>query len=149
MEELLQQFTQCTPTVIHQHLMNNLTVTKKTTELTSFQKTPVFQKNVWQQTEWFFYLSETSGIDVTTYDWVSFQQRDWVDDKLRNIDRFYRTAVTSAQCKFWTEKFPETGINLDFTKEKLITGYAKMCFVSSIQKKKIHFSCIKHRKTTN
>ena len=129
--------------------MNNLTVTKNTTELTSFQKIPIFQKIVWQQTEWIFELSVTSGIDVTTYVWVSFQQKHWVDDKLRNIDRFFRPAVTSAQCKFWTEKISETGINLDYTKEKLFRGFAKMCLVSSIQKKKIPFNCVKHKKSTN
>ena len=140
---------QFTSTVNQQYLANAHTMTKIPTELSSFKKIAAFQKIVEQRTEWIFEISGGRRIDVTSYVWVSFQQRDWVDDKLRNINRFYRSAVTSAQCKFWTEKIPETRINLVFTKGELFEGNAKMCLVSSIWKKKIHFNYKKHRKTPN
>ena len=75
-----------------------------------------------------------SRIDVTIYVGVSFQQRDWVDDKLRNIDRFYRPAVTSAPCNILNRKTSWNWHKVTLYERKIIYRVCK------------NVSCFKHSK---
>ena len=71
-------------------------------------------KEVNTQNLWTFELRTQEGINVPIWIIVGFHQRDRQDSQNLNNDTFYRPTVTSAQCIIGTEKYPHSGIILNY-----------------------------------
>ena len=57
---------------------------------------------------------------------VAFQQNDRQNDQNLNTDIFYRTLVTSTQCIIGTEKYPDSGILLNYNDDIYSQGYGQI-----------------------
>ena len=66
-------------------------------------------KEVITQSLWISQLGTQEGINVPIWIFVGSQQRARQDSQNMNNDTFYRPPVTSAQCVFSTEKYPDSG----------------------------------------
>ena len=95
---------------------------KITTELRYVEKS-VFMKEVNTQNLWSFELGTQEGINVPIWIFVGFQQSDRQHDQNLNNDTFYRPPVTSAQCNFGTEKYPDSAILLNYNDDDYNQGY--------------------------
>ena len=71
-----------------------------------------------------FELGTQEGINVRIWIIAGFQQRERQDPQNLNSDTFYRTTVTSAQCVISTEKYPDSGILLNYDNDDYSQGYA-------------------------
>ena len=57
---------------------------------------------------------------------VGFQQRDRQDSQNLKTDTFYRPPVTSAQCFFGTEKYPDFGFVLNYEDDDYSQGFGQI-----------------------
>ena len=94
--KLIYQITKNSPTILHR------------------PERSVFMKEVNTQNLWTFVLGTQESIDVPIWIFVAFQQNDRQNDQDLNNDRFYRPLVTLAQCIIGTEKYPDSGILLNY-----------------------------------
>ena len=86
----------------------------------------VFMKEVNTQNLWTFELGTQEGINVPIWIFVAFQQNDRQNDQNLNNDTFYRPLVTSAQCIIGTEKYPDSGILLNYNDDDYSQGYGEI-----------------------
>ena len=86
----------------------------------------VFMKEVNTQNLWTFDLGSQEGINVPIWIFVAFQQNDRQNDRNLNNDTFYRPLVTSAQCIIGTEKYPDSGILLNYNDDDYSQGYGQI-----------------------
>ena len=92
------------------------------TQLNYIEKS-VFMKEVNTQNLWTFKLGSQEGINVPIWIFVAFQQNDRQNDQNLNNDTFYRPLVTSTQCTIGTEKYPDSGILLNYNDDYYSQGY--------------------------
>ena len=104
-----------------------MTQTKKNSPtLLHYPERSVFMKQVNTQNLWTFELVSYEGINVPIWIFVAFQQNDRQNDQNFNNDTFYRPLVTSAQCNIGTEKYPVSGILLNYNDDDYSQGYGQI-----------------------
>ena len=101
-------------------------IKKNTPTLLHYVERSVFMKEVNTQNLWTFELGTQEGINVPIWIFVAFQQSDRQNDQNLNNDSFYRPPVTSAQCIIGTEKYPDSGILLNFNDDDYSQGYGQI-----------------------
>ena len=108
LNRLMNQITKTTPTHLH------------------YPEKSVFMKEVNTQNFWTFGLDTQEGINVPKWIYVVFQQSERQHDQNLNNDTFYRMPVTSAQCIIGTEKYPDSGILLNYNDDDYSQGYGQI-----------------------
>ena len=98
-------------------------IKKNTPTLLHYPERSVFMKEVNTQNLWTFELGTQEGINVPIWIFVAFQQNDRQNNQNLNNDTFYRPLVTSAQCIIGTEKYPDSGILLNYNDDDYSRGY--------------------------
>ena len=83
-------------------------------------------KEVNTQNLWNFELGSQEGENVPIWIFVAFQQSDRKNSQNENNDTFYRPLVTSAQCIIGTEKYPDSGILLNYNDDDYSQGYGQI-----------------------
>ena len=101
-------------------------IKKNTPTLLHYPERSVFMKEVNTQNLWTFELGTQEGINVPIWIFVAFQQNDRQNDQNLNNDTFYRPLVTSAQCIIGTEKYPDSGILLNYNDDNYSQGYGQI-----------------------
>ena len=105
-------------------LMNQ--IKKNSPTLLHYPERSVFMKEVNTQNLWTFELGTQESINVPLWIFVAFQQNDRRNDQNLNNDTFYRPLVTSAQCIIGTEKYPDSGILLNYNDDDYSQGYGEI-----------------------
>ena len=82
-------------------------------------------KEVNTQNLWIFELGTKEGINVPIGIFVAFQQNVRQNDQDLNNDTFYRPLVTSTQCIIGTEKYPDSGILLNYNDDDYSQCYGQ------------------------
>ena len=83
----------------------------------------VFMKQVNTHNFWTFELGTQEGINIPV--WVS-QQMDRKNDQKLSNDTFVRLPVISAQVVIGTERYPDTGILLNYNDDDYSPGYGQV-----------------------
>ena len=86
----------------------------------------VFMKEVKTQSFWTFELGTQEGINIPTWIIVAFQQNDRQHDQNLNNDTFVRLPVISAQVVIATERYPDSGILLNYDDDNYSQGYSQI-----------------------
>ena len=105
-------------------LMNQ--IKKNTPTQLNYVERSVFTKEVNSQNLWSFELGTQEGINMPIWIFVAFQQNDRQNDQILNNDTFYRPLVTSAQCIIGSEKYPDSGILLNYNDDDYSQGYGQI-----------------------
>ena len=100
-------------------------IKKNSPTLLHYPERSIFMKEVNTQNLWTFELGTQEGINVPIWIFVAFQQNDRENDQNLNNDTFYRPLVTSAQCIIGTEKYPDSGILLNYN-DDYSQGYGQI-----------------------
>ena len=101
-------------------------IKKNSPTLLHYPERSVFMKEVNTQNLWTFELGTQEGVNVPIWIFVAFQQNDRQNDQNLNNDTFYRPLVTSAQCIIGTEKYPDSGILLNYSDDNYSQGYGQI-----------------------
>ena len=101
-------------------------IKKNSPTLLHYPERSVFMKEVNTQNLWSFELGTQEGINVPIWIFVAFQQNERQTDQNLNNDTFYRPLVTSAQCIIGTEKYPDSGILLNYNDDNYSQGYGQI-----------------------
>ena len=101
-------------------------IKKNSPTLLQYPERSVFMKEVNTQNLWTFELGNQEGNNVPIWIFVAFQQNDRQNDQNLNNDTFYRPLVTSAQCIIGTEKYPDSGILLNYNDDNYSQGYGQI-----------------------
>ena len=102
-----------------------LQIKKNTPTLLHYPERSVFMKEVKTQNLWTFELGTQEGVKVPIWIFVAFQQNDRQNDQDLNNDTFHGPLVTSAQCNIGTEKYPDSGILLNYNDDTYSQGYGQ------------------------
>ena len=105
-------------------LMNQ--IKKNTPTLPHYPERSVFMKEVNTQNLWTFEIGTQEVINVPIWIFVGFQQSDRQNDQTLNNDTFYRPLVTSTQCIIGTEKYPDSGILVNYNDDDYSQGYGQI-----------------------
>ena len=108
-----------------QAVLFNQIVNRIPTEVKYIERS-VFMKEVNPQNLWNFELGTQEGINVPIWIIIGFQHSDRQNSQNENNDTFYRPSVTSAQCIIGTEKYPDSGILLNFDDDEYNQGYGQI-----------------------
>ena len=114
-----------TASMSQQALLSNQIVDKVPTELQYVERS-VFMKEVNTQNLWNFESGTQKGINVPIWIIIGFQQHDRQNSQNENNDKFYRPSVTTAQCIIGTEKYPDSGILLNYDDDDYNQGYGQI-----------------------
>ena len=106
--KLMTQIKQKTPTNLH------------------YPERSVFMKEVNTQNFWTFEVGIQEGINVPIWVFVVFQQMDRQCDQNLNNDTFVRLSVISAQVVIGTERYPNTGILLNYNDDDYSQGHGQI-----------------------
>ena len=101
-------------------------IKKNSPTLLHYPERSVFMKEINTQNLWTFELGTQGGINVPIWIFVAFQENDRQNDQNLNNDTFYRPLVTSAQCIIGTEKYPDSGILLNYNNDNYSQGYGQI-----------------------
>ena len=101
-------------------------IKKITPKLLHHPERSVFMKEANTQNLWVFKLGTQEGINVPIWIFVVFQQNDRQNDQDLNNDSFYGPLVTSTQCNIGTEKYPDSGILLNYNDDDYSQGYGQI-----------------------
>ena len=102
-----------TPSIQQQSILSKQILNKTPTQI-QYPERSVFMKEVNKQNFWTFELGTQEGINIPTWIFVAFQQNDRQHDQNLNNDTFFRLSVTSAQVVIGTERYPDSGILLNY-----------------------------------
>ena len=83
-------------------------------------------KEVIKQNLWTFELGTQEGINVPIWVYVGFQQNDRQHNQNSNNDTFARLPIISAQVIIGTEKYPDSGILLNYADDEFFQGYGQV-----------------------
>ena len=114
-----------TASMSQQAVLSNQIVNKLPTELKYIERS-VFMKEVNTQILWNFELGTQEGINVPIWIIIGFQQRNRQNSQNENNDTFYRPSVISAQCIIGTEKYPDSGILINYDDDDYNQGYGQI-----------------------
>ena len=101
-------------------------IKKNSPTLLHYPERSVFMKEINTQNLWTFELGTQEGINVPIWIFVAFQQNDRQNDQNLNNDTFYRPLVTSTQCIIGREKYPDSGILLNYDDDNYSQGYGQI-----------------------
>ena len=102
-----------TPSAQQQSILSKQILNKTPTQI-QYPERSVFMKEVNTQKIWIFELGTQEGINIPTWIFVGFQQNDRQHDQNLNNDTFVRLPVISAQVVIGTERYPDSGILLNY-----------------------------------
>ena len=111
-----------TPSIQQQSNLSKQILSKTPTELRYVERS-VFMKQVNIQNVWNFELGSQENMNIPIWIIIGFQQQDRQDSQNLNNDTFCRLPVVSAQCIVGTEKYPDTGILLNYDDDDYSQGY--------------------------
>ena len=100
-------------------------LSKTPTEI-EYPERSVFMKEVNTQSFWTFELATQEGINTPIWIFVVFQQNGRQHDQNLNNDTFVRLPVISAQVVIGTERYPESGIFLNYDDDNYSQGYGQI-----------------------
>ena len=83
-------------------------------------------KEVNTQNFWTFELGTQEGINIPIWIFVVFQQNDKQHDQNFNNDTFVRLPVLPAQVVIGTERYPDSGILLNYDADDYSQGYGQI-----------------------
>ena len=83
-------------------------------------------KEVNTQNFWIFELGTQEGMNIPTWIFVVFQQNDRQNDQNLNNDTFVSLPVISAQVVIGTERYPDSGILLNYEDDDYSQGYGQI-----------------------
>ena len=101
-------------------------IAKNPPTLLHYPERSVFIKEVNTQNLWTFELGTQEGINVPIWMFVASQQNVRQTDQDLNNDTFYRPLVASAQCIIGTEKYPDSGLLLNYNDDDYSQGYGQV-----------------------
>ena len=102
-----------TPSMQQQSILSKQIINKTPSQI-QYPERSVFMKEVNTQNFWTFELGTQEGINIPTWVFVAFQQNDRQHDQNLNNDTFVRLPVISAQVVIGTERYPDSGILLNY-----------------------------------
>ena len=114
-----------TPSMQQQAALSKQILNKTPTEI-KYPERSVFMKEVNTQKFWTFELGTKEGINIPTWIFVAFQQNDRQHDQNLNNDTFVRLPVISAQIVIGTERYPDSGILLNYENDDYSQGYGQI-----------------------
>ena len=114
-----------TPSMQQQSMLSKQIINKTPTEI-KYPERSVFMKEVNAQKFWTFELGTQEGINILTWIFVGFQQNDRQHDQNLNNDTFIRLPVISDQVVIGTERYPDTGILLNYDDDDYSQGYGQI-----------------------
>ena len=113
-----------TPSVQQESILSKQVLNKTPTEL-HYPERSVFMKEVNTQNFWTFELGTQEGINIPIWVFVAFQQNDRQHDQNLNNNTFVRLPVISAQVIIGTERYPDSGILLNYDDDDYSQGYGQ------------------------
>ena len=116
---------QYTPSMQQQILLSKQILSKTPTEI-NYPERSVFMKEANTQKFLTFELGTQEGINIPTWVFVAFQQNDRQHDQNLNNDTFVRLPVISAQVVIRTERYPDSGILLNYDDDDYSQGYGQI-----------------------
>ena len=114
-----------TPSIRQQGILSKQNLGKTPIELRYIEQS-VFMKEVNNQNLWNFDLSSQESMNVPIWFIKGFQQIVTQNSQNLNNDTFCRLPVVSAQCIMRTEKYPDTGIVLNYDDDDYSRGYGQI-----------------------
>ena len=114
-----------TPSMQQQSILSKQILNKTPTQI-QYPEKSVFMKEVNTQNFWTFELGTQEGINMPTWIFVAFQQNDRQHDQNLNNDTFVRLPVISAQVVIGTERYPDSGILLNYEDDDYSQGYGQI-----------------------
>ena len=114
-----------TPSMQQQSILSDQILNKKPTQI-QYPERSVFMKEVNTQNFWTFELGTQEGINIPTWIFVAFQQNDRQHDQNLNNDTFVRLPVISAQVVIGIERYPDSGILLNYVDDDYSQGYGQI-----------------------
>ena len=111
-----------TPSMQQQSISSKHIINKTPTEI-KYPERPVFMKEVNTQNFWTFELGTQEGINIPTWIFVAFQQNDRQHDQNLNNGTFVRLPVISAPVVIGTERYPDSGILLNYDDDDYSQGF--------------------------
>ena len=114
-----------TPSIQQQSILSKQIINKTHTEII-YPERSVFMKEVNTQNFRSFKLGTQEGINIPSWIFVGFQQNDRQHDQNLNIDTFVRLPVISAQVVIGTERYPDSGILLNYDDDDYSQGYGQI-----------------------
>ena len=111
-----------TPSIQQQSILSKQILNKTPTQI-QYPERSVFMKEVNTQNFWTFELGTQEGIKIPTWIIVAFQQNDRQHEQNLNNDTFVRLPVISAQVVIGTERYPDSGILLNYDDDDYSQGY--------------------------
>ena len=114
-----------TPSMQQQSILFKKVLSKTPTQI-QYPERSVFMKEVNTQNFWTFELGTQEGINIPTWIFVGFQQNDRQHDQNLNNDTFVRLPVISAQVVVGTERYPDSGILLNYNDDDYSQGYGQI-----------------------
>ena len=114
-----------TPSIQQQAILSKQILNKTPTQI-NYPERSVFMKEVNTQNFWTFELGTQEGINIPTFIFVAFQQNDRQHDQNLNNDTFVRLPVISTQVVIGTEKYPDSGIILNYDDDDYSQGYGQI-----------------------
>ena len=114
-----------TPSMQQQSILSKQIINKTPTQI-QYPERSVFMKEVNTQKFWTFELGTQEGINILTLIFVAFQQNDRQHDQNIKNDTFVRLPVTSAQVVSGTERYPDSGILLNYDDDDYSQGYGQI-----------------------
>ena len=126
-----------TPSLNEYNKLMNQIKQKSPTNL-HYPENSVFMKEVTTHIFWTFELGSREGINVPIWIFVVFQQNDRQHDQNLNNDTCVRLPVLSAQVVIGTEKYPDTGILLNYNDDSYSQGYGQKKKLSKLLQKMIY-----------
>ena len=115
---------QYTPSISNQAMLSKQILSKTPIQL-QYKEKNVFMKEVNTHNFWTFELGTQEDINVPIWVIVGFQQKERENSQKINNDTFYRTPVTIAQCIIRTEKYPDSGIFLNYDDDDYCQGFGQ------------------------
>ena len=101
-------------------------IKQKTLTNLQYPEKSVFMKEVNTQVFWTFDLGVQEGINVPIWIFLVFQQMDRQNDHNLNNEYFVRLPVISVQVVIETERYPDTGILLNYCDDDYRQGYGQI-----------------------
>ena len=111
-----------TPSMQQQSILSKQILNKTPAEI-NYPERSVFMKEVNTQNFCTFELGTQEGIKIPTWILLAFQQNDRQHDQNLNNDTFVRLPVISAQVVIGTERYPDSGILLNYDDDDYSQGY--------------------------
>ena len=111
-----------TPSMQQQSILSKQILNKTPTQF-QYPERSVCMKEVNTQNFWTFELGTQEGINISTWIFVGFQQNDRQHDQNLNNDTFVRLPVIPAQVVIGAERYPDSGILLNYDDDNYIQGY--------------------------